>query len=96
MPKDYTFDPETGDFVATRDFNSGNPSAPSSNSFTIIDRLTDNGGTNLGLQPPGNFFVDSFTGQDIRVSPDGKVTVDVTIVVEDGLDSAEYEVRVTK
>lgn len=99
MPKDYTFDPETGEFVATADFDSKNPNSGKNDvgqmTYTGPDSGTILGGN--GLQPPNTFGIDpSPIGQVVRVNPDGTVVVDVTMVVEDGMDSGEYEVRVTK
>lgn len=45
------------------------------------------------LHPPETFYVGS---QTVRTNPDGSTVVDVVIQIDDGSDSAEYEVRVTK
>jgi hypothetical protein len=97
MPKDYTFNPDTGEFVATRDFNSTNPTASQNDISQQTQRGSDPILNGQGIQPPSTFAVDADPyGQVVFVSPDGTVTVDVTILVQDGIDTGEYEVRVTK
>jgi len=106
MSKDFVFDPETGDLVPSKDFLDRVDVTPLEEEApldveVVPEQFEDDalegtpGGTDAEtLQPPDTFYAQ--TPQSVRVNPDGSVVVDIVLIVEDGRDSSEYEVRVTK
>ena len=106
MSKDFVFDSTTGNFVPSpKTMEEIDESAPQSaddpvdTEFVPLQEDDEAFSYNPGgdsaeaLRPPETFYV---LDQTIRTAPDGSTVVDVVIEVEDGSNSTEYEVRVTK